>query len=363
MNPAKFFKNLRSNFEDLIFSGLIHEDILKFTELKNPTNIDDYESLVTRLYHMATDPEKKIELLINQYAEGIYLYLMKIENGLWLFIFSESESFAKLHFYVKYLLSTTTFDTIDDSEEAILSAKEQASHEAARRIQDLLLPDLSEALSDFSKFELFYAPRHIIGGDFYWAKKENTKTWLVVGDCTGHGAEGALSSVSMMSLLNQVYQSDISPHQLIKNLNRKLNQMQKQKLAEGYGIGCEMIAICMDKLTHEITYSGTGLNFYYWHNGEMKIRNTRKVSFEQEEELRFLRSRHLSLTVKDRIFIFSDGLVDQLNEQGHRWKKQGLNHAIRNQPQFDLAALTDALKAHQGSETQTDDIVAISVEL
>jgi serine phosphatase RsbU (regulator of sigma subunit) len=85
----------------------------------------------------------------------------------------------------------------------------------ASRIQQGILPDLADIKDLLPGSFLFYRPRDIVSGDFYWVKplKGSSKVGfdnlvgVVVADCTGHGVPGAFMSFIGSTILNQT-QSD-----------------------------------------------------------------------------------------------------------------------------------------------------------
>lgn len=361
MRPQQLFEEIYTHFPGIQYSGLVVNDEMQYANLEEGLDPDDHEALIMRLYFIANDPEKDITYFITQYSEGKYLYFVKVDEGVWLFILSTNKSFAKLHFYVKFLLSDSSLQMEEESPGARQST-EQAN--SAKRIQDLLLPNLHQTLKAFSAFDLLYRPVDIIGGDFYWAKKEKDVTWLAIGDCTGHAMEGALASVSVMSILNQLYDRDLTPHMLIKGLHQSLANMQTQKLSEGYGIGCEMMVMRFDHRSGELTYSGTGIPLYYQtRDGKLTAYRTRTSTLDTERVVKYLRSRRLQLVKGDEILTFSDGLKDQLNPQSRRLPRRAIMQALKKAGHLDLKALALMMHDHQQDEPQTDDIVAISLKV
>jgi hypothetical protein len=364
MKPQQFFSELRSSFEGIQYSGLILDDEVKYDEIDKELDQDDHEALVMRLYFLAQDPDKKIQYFINQYDEGKYIYIINVTENTWLFVLSTDGSFAKLHFYIKFILSdeALSFEEETSAEDYKLDEYDQKIM-SAKRIQDLLLPNLSMYLRPFKDYHFFYRPKDIVGGDFYWTKESKDHTWIVIGDCTGHSVEGALSSVSVMSILNQVYHDDLEPHWLIKNLHRSLNDMQEHNEATGYGIGLEMIAMKFDFKKGEIHYSGTGLPLYHMSGGSFTQNKTRKSALDPDRIVKFLRSRKRTFKKGDGFFTFSDGLPDQLNEEGKKVKISKINRLLRENNKVDSGLTEQLVDNHRGEEPQTDDIVALYLEV
>lgn len=359
MKPTKFFKELKANFSDILYTGLVVNDEIKFDEIKAELDKENHEALIMRLYFLALDPEKEIKYFINQYEEQKYLYIFKIEKGVWLFILSENKSFAKLHFFIQYLLSEAVLDlkVEDEAKEGQLTQEVQS----AKRIQKLLLPNPENGLKQFESYSLWYQPKDDVGGDFYWIKKDRNATWVVVGDCTGHSFEGAMASVSVISILNQVYDSKFAPHKLIKEMHKSLDNIQNQNLILGYGIGCEMIVMKFDHINKELHYSGTGLPLYVLSNDNVRVQKTKKIALDPHRMLRYLRSKKLSFKDGDAFFTHSDGLTDQFNPLGKRIQSKGLLRYLKLDYTGQKEALKLFLNNHRKDEPQTDDIVSLFV--
>mgnify|MGYP002786823200 CR=1 FL=1 len=359
MRPQQLFDDLNQNFSGILYSGLVIKDEIRHATLGSGIDPDDHEALIMRLYFIAIDPEKDITYFINQYEEGKYLYFIKVDEGVWLFILSANQSFAKLHFYVKFLLSDNSLRFDEPDETRSHTTDERLN--SAKRIQDMLLPNLDAVLKGLGTYELLYQPKDVVGGDFYWAHQDKDVTWIAVGDCTGHSMEGALASVSVMSILNQLYHRDMKPHWLIKGLHKSLSDMQNQSLTDGYGIGCELLVMRIDHKQGELTYSGTGMPLYHLNQGKLKIFHTKSANLDPARVIKYIRTRKLPLVRKDAILVHSDGIKDQLSPLGKRFSTRRLYQVLFADGTLRLDNLQQELNRHRGSEPQTDDIIALKL--
>src|SRR5690606_11942729 len=73
----------------------------------------------------------------------------------------------------------------------------------AKRLQDAILPDLKLIQNSFKDSFIFYQPKDVVSGDFYWIEKKDNLTFIAIADCTGHGVPGALVSVVCFNMLNR----------------------------------------------------------------------------------------------------------------------------------------------------------------
>lgn len=355
MKPNQFIKEIKNQFKEIEALGFIGEDELKASDFNATVDRDNVEGLVMRLYFLATDPEKDIKYFINQYAESKFLYLMKLSDSTWFFVMCKDNNFVKLHFFIKYFLEDIE---LDYSTSKILSEESQEFDDklsSAKRIQEILLPDMAKATGSFSEKYYWLKSKDKVGGDFFWTNKTKTHQWFVVGDCTGHSVEGALASVSVMSLLNQVFDAEMNPHHLIKELHQCLNDMQNQNIHEGYGIGCELMVIKIDLKKKELKYSGTGLPLYVT-GDKVKYNRTKTASFNPERIIKFIRSRNIKLKDGEGIFTHSDGLTDQMNAQGKRIRRQEILSQVEKHKVINGEVIEKFVTEWKGDQEQTDDI-------
>ncbi len=58
----------------------------------------------------------------------------------------------------------------------------------SQRIQHSILPNLSILDDYFDDYFVFYKPKDIVSGDFYWSQEHcSGKLLFSLNDCTGHG--------------------------------------------------------------------------------------------------------------------------------------------------------------------------------
>jgi len=79
-----------------------------------------------------------------------------------------------------------------------------ASIRYAKQIQEAILPSDDEFKSLIPDSFVFYKPKDIVSGDFYWLTKKKGKILIAACDCTGHGVPGAFMSMIGNSLLNEI---------------------------------------------------------------------------------------------------------------------------------------------------------------
>ena len=74
-----------------------------------------------------------------------------------------------------------------------------------KRIQDAILTSKQYMDEVLGNYFVYYQPKDIVSGDFYWIYQLDTdRVMVAVADCTGHGVPGAFMSMIGNSLLNEI---------------------------------------------------------------------------------------------------------------------------------------------------------------
>ena len=60
----------------------------------------------------------------------------------------------------------------------------------SKRIQDAMLPHPNSLMVFFPQSFIYFKPKDIVSGDFYWFSEHENKFLIAVADCTGHGVPG-----------------------------------------------------------------------------------------------------------------------------------------------------------------------------
>lgn len=131
----------------------------------------------------------------------------------------------------------------------------------AKKIQDSILKDYTQINDFFPDSFVFFLPRDIVSGDFYWFHGGREKCFLATVDCTGHGVPGAFMSIIGNTLLNEIMGENlvISP----ANILNKLNDGISNALNQGYDSkdqddGMDISLISFNRNTNELEIATAG---------------------------------------------------------------------------------------------------------
>ncbi len=235
----------------------------------------------------------------------------------------------------------------------------------AQKIQEAILPDQDKIKSYLEDSFIYYKPKDIVSGDFYWFAFEDNKIFFAVADCTGHGVPGALMSMLGNQLLNQIVRihkihepADILLH-LHFSINRTLRQGGKASAQDGMDIS--LIMIDRDKGVME--FAGANNPLVYFSKGNLQIikGDRRGVGETIHEEVSFTNHR-IQLNEDLVCYMFTDGVQDQFGgPDGKKFLQRRIKEfleSVQDKPMALQQELVDkAIRNWKGSLPQVDDML------
>ena len=243
----------------------------------------------------------------------------------------------------------------------------------AERIQSAILPPEKMWFSLLPESFVFYKPKDILSGDFYWIEEKGDLIFVAAADCTGHGVPGALISIVNYNLLNKaVLEKDLNdPADILNYVNNQLIVALHQTYQESSVKDGMDISLCViNKKTLELKYAGANNPLYLIMNKELTQLNADKfpVGAFIEEKIQTFGSQTVQLRNGDLIYLFSDGYADQFGgDNGKKFKyKQFKEILSQNQDQpmkEQLQILSNTLQNWQGKLEQVDDVLVIGIRV
>ncbi|MDQ3192748.1 MAG: tetratricopeptide repeat protein, partial [Bacteroidota bacterium] len=184
----------------------------------------------------------------------------------------------------------------------------------AKQIQSAILPEQNQLKALFNDYFLFYEPRDIVSGDFYWCAKKDEKIFVAVADCTGHGVPGAFMSMIGSSALNHlVLEKHIQqPDLILKNMHIEVRKALRQSINSNRD-GMDVAIITFDTIKNQLEFSGAMTGIHICYSGELNsIKGDRHpIGGDQTEEERNFSLHTIELKKSMTIFLTTDGYTDQ----------------------------------------------------
>jgi serine phosphatase RsbU (regulator of sigma subunit) len=393
INRQKFFEVKRSNFAFVFpytsdwteaFDEFFHED--KYKQLINfiikrhlGTDVSDVlidvpgeanqkimdaeetmEKAIQKEQHIRRDLE---DFKWKAYAGGTLLFVLL--SLLILQQYRSRRSFYR-HIYQKE-------EEITELKMELIHVTEQARDGVtfAKHIQEVLIPSPEQVQVIFPDSFIYYKPREIVSGDFYWVGQCENQKIIGLFDSTGKGVRASFVTQLSVNILKNIVQEKITnPADILREMDRRLSEMIMDagfEFIEKEGIEA---AICtVNTAEKTIMFAGAHQTIYFF-NGDtlQQVKGSRydigNVIFKRKE----FHASVFSYKQGDMFYLSSDGFYDQLGSK-ERMKFmlknfQDLLIDIHKLPITDQYKELDKIfKAWKGTAKQTDDISVFGARL
>jgi serine phosphatase RsbU (regulator of sigma subunit) len=237
----------------------------------------------------------------------------------------------------------------------------------AKRIQTTILASETYLNKNLPEHFVYFKPKDIVSGDFYWATKKDDRFYLAVCDSTGHGVPGAFMSLLNISFLNEAInqQGIVKPNEIFNYVRERLI---KNISKEGHKDGMDGILFCIDLKKRSYSYAAA-------HNRPVVVSNGSLVEYHADKmpigigvrEDDFT-NNELPLKKGDMLYMYTDGYADQFGgPKGKKFKYKNLNELLLNNTQLPVAeqkiSLSRTFDNWKGSLEQIDDVCVIGIKI
>jgi len=237
----------------------------------------------------------------------------------------------------------------------------------AKRIQYALLAHKDFLKENIPQHFIFFNPKDIVSGDFYWATKKGDRFYLAVCDSTGHGVPGAF-----MSLLSIGFLTEAIGEKNIEKPNEVFNFVRQRLIEniskEGQRDGFDGILICIDSKTKKMTYASANNEPVLMRDYKISEQPGDRMPVGMGEKKESFNLFEIDLKENDVIYLYTDGYADQFGgPKGKKFKYGKLNQLlldISSKP-FDeqREILQLAFDEWRGELEQVDDVCIIGIGL
>ncbi len=243
----------------------------------------------------------------------------------------------------------------------------------AKGIQTTFLPEkevLDELLPD--NF-IYFQPKDIVSGDFYWfkASADKKKILIACADCTGHGVPGALMSMVGINILQQIFSNhkSIAPASILKNLNNEIKHSLKQNTEQNkQRDGMDISLVCFDLETNKLLYSGANRSLFLIKNGElMEIKPNKCAIGGYTEYNAEFEQTEISLDKGDMFVMSTDGYADQFGgKEGKKFMTRNFKSLVQSIHKLNKSEqyyqIRNTFDQWRGGFDQVDDVCVIGVK-
>ncbi|MES2284165.1 MAG: tetratricopeptide repeat protein [Bacteroidota bacterium] len=246
----------------------------------------------------------------------------------------------------------------------------------SKKIQDSLLPSIDSMRKVIPDLFLFYEPKAIVSGDFYYFKQFEKYTILACVDCTGHGVPGGFMSTLGSLLLDKIVDDEtLSPSEILNKLSDEIVRVLHQQDGGEIQDGMDLSVCLIDKNNGKIEFSGA-------RNGIIIITNDQAKRYKADPlpvggnyikkgiaVERNFKTQHIPINANDWIYMYTDGFMEQVGGEAGipmnytQFENQLINVSKKKNSEEKNKLLKTELDNWRGTNERDDDVLIIGFQV
>ncbi|MDP2387868.1 MAG: SpoIIE family protein phosphatase [Bacteroidota bacterium] len=247
----------------------------------------------------------------------------------------------------------------------------------AERIQRTFLATNELLDQNLKDYFVFFKPKDVVSGDFYWANKLNTGNFAIVtADSTGHGVPGAIMSLLNITSLEKAVENFSNPADILNHTRTTIiNRLKRDGSVEGGKDGMDCSLCLYDFKNMKLSVSAA-------HNPVWIVRNAGKggspsvvevkpdkmpVGKHDRQDTPFSQ-QEIELQEGDVVYTLTDGFPDQFGgKQGKKYMSKNLRQFLADNAHLSMeeqqVLLEKTFESWKGTLEQIDDVCIIGIRL
>ncbi len=242
----------------------------------------------------------------------------------------------------------------------------------AKRIQNAILPEMHLLNLVAQEHFVFFKPKDIVSGDFYWIAENDSRIYFAVIDCTGHGVPGAFLSIIANNLFNKaVYEQQlVGTDEILSFVHQEIIQSLNKRVTDSGKDGMDVALCSIDKNTKELHYSGA-------YNPLLIIRDHTLIELKADKFIignasyshnSLFSINKFELQESDMLYLCTDGFADQFGgPNGKKFKSKKLkglfNEIFKLNCQAQFNKMEQVFSDWKGELEQIDDICIMGIKI
>jgi ligand-binding sensor domain-containing protein/serine phosphatase RsbU (regulator of sigma subunit) len=304
----------------------------------------------------------------------ILIVIIVMSGAVTLIIREREKAQKKINDYLEKELAERTRLVMKQKDEIELQNIEITdSINYAKRIQSSILPDVSKLKETFRDAFIFFHPRDIVSGDFYWFDKVNDDKFIIVcADSTGHGVPGAFMSMIGSTLLQDIIarKGITRPSEILSLLDTRIFSTLNQNIDVGVSNdGMDMIVCEINPKTRHVRFASAMRPVIIVMDGESFYIKGNRCSVGGESVVeKYFDDQEYYLGEGDTMYMFSDGLPDQFGgADGKKMKIARLKRLIEELSIHPMSEQKEMVTKFffdwKGDYEQVDDVLMMGIRL
>ncbi len=247
----------------------------------------------------------------------------------------------------------------------------------AKRIQVAAIPSENELRAVFNQSFVYFCPKSVVSGDFYYIAQIEGYRVVVVADCTGHGIPGGFLSMLGIFGLKEFLLTKEDAHNpgivLDKMKDFVSRSLSSQESHVAMSDGMDMTICSFAPEGGIIRYASANQPAVIVSNGNLikLVGDSIPVGKFHDETETFTTSKY-KIAEGDMVYLFSDGVYDQIGGRDQNGKVKRLQRTNIEQFLIEISSLpidaqTDKFNQYidewRGDCEQTDDMLLIGIKV
>ncbi len=244
----------------------------------------------------------------------------------------------------------------------------------AQKIQASILPPVGKLQEKFTGAFVFFQPKDIVSGDFYWFEECENDTFIIAcADATGHGVPGAFMSMIGTTLIKDIYSrvSVDTPSEILSHLDKEIITVLSQNLEDGgSNDGMDIRIAEINLKSHKISTASAMRPMIIYQEGEAIYITGNRISIggQYESIEKTFDTENYKLNKGDKFYMFTDGYADQFGgPHGKKFKTGNIKNLlqdIHDKPMDEqYHHIKNTFELWKKDFEQVDDVLFIGVEI
>jgi serine phosphatase RsbU (regulator of sigma subunit) len=335
----------------------------------------DFRVRAKNVYGQVSDEAQYSFTILPPWYRSIFAFILYIAASLflvWLIVKIYSARLKRENLRLEGIVRERTAEVVRQRDVLEIQKNEiEDSIRYACRIQNAVLPASQDFTDLVPESFVFFRPRDIVSGDFYWVSKVENKLIISAADCTGHGVPGAFMSMLGVAFLNEIVNKDhiVKPDTILGKLREKvIEALQQQGISGEAKDGMDIVVISVDYIEMKLHYAGAYNPLLMVRNKQLSEITADKMPIAIYERMKEFTDHEIKIEKGDLFYFFSDGYEDQFGgPDGKKFKAKRFRELlveISSRPMKEQKEIIiSTFENWKGDQDQVDDIVVLGVRI
>ncbi len=356
------FSSIRDSLYDLEKSRQLKDAMTKFETEKK-----EQENVALQKDNKLKQAEISTQRVTRNFTFGIAILVLVVASVLWVANRQKKKANAQLTLLNE---EVNQQKLVVEKQKEVIEVRQKETTDSiqyAKKIQGALFAANEVLKEGLGEHLLFFQPKDIVSGDFYWAVKKANYFYLAVCDSTGHGVPGAFMSLLNISYINEaINEKGIEePGKIFDHVRHRL---EVNVSGSNQKDGMDGIIIRLDSSTGEMKFA-TAFNAPIVVRGGEVIRFTPdKMPVGPGVKTQNFSTDSVQLNTGDIVYLFTDGFADQFGgEKGKKFKYKQLEELLVRTSAANVseqqASIEKTFSNWKGILEQVDDVLLVGFRI